>query len=97
MRVLAGLVRSEAHRTAGEAATDDSERLAAGWERRFIAEGERAAEMIRLYEELGFEVETEPVRGQDFSEDCLDCQVVAQGRFTVIYTRVVSSRPGVKS
>jgi len=69
-----------------------SERVAAGWEFRFVAEGKRAEEMIELYRELGFEVAADPVGGEVVGEgrdDCVACQELAADRFTAIYTRVV--------
>jgi hypothetical protein len=65
----------------------DPARAAAGWERRFVADGARAEEMIRLYRELGFEVETDPVRAEELTGPCEGCRVVALLRFQVVYTR----------
>lgn len=86
---LAGLLRLEAHRArAAEHGAADPARLADGWERRCVADGVRAAELLELYKELGFEVVADPVAGTDIGgEDCGDCQLVAMLRFRVIYTR----------
>lgn len=65
----------------------DPARIAAGWEPRFTARGERAREMVRLYQELGFEVVTDPVDARDRDEGCADCALPAQLRFVTIYTR----------
>lgn len=85
---LAGLIRVEAHRAMSEAAVrPDPVRLADGWERRFIAEGMRAAEMAELYEKLGFEVAVDPVRSEELAGECEACRVVALLAFKSIYTR----------
>jgi hypothetical protein len=65
----------------------DPKRLAEGWERRFVAEATRAAEMAELYRSLGYEVAADPVRPEDVGEECGECRLVAALRFTVIYTR----------
>ncbi|MEX2609764.1 MAG: hypothetical protein WEA24_07465 [Gemmatimonadota bacterium] len=86
---LAGLLRLEAHRArAAELGGADPARLADGWERRCVADGRRAAELMELYAELGFEVVADPVAGMEIGgEDCADCQLVAMLSFRVIYTR----------
>ena len=79
---------AEARRLAAESWLQaDPERLAEGWERRFVIEGARAADFLRLYESLGFEVIAEPVRADDAGEDCHDCRIVALLDFRMIYTR----------
>ena len=65
----------------------DPRRVAEGWERRFVADEARAAEMMRLYEELGFETVADPIRTEDVSDACGDCRLVAALRFKMIYTR----------
>jgi hypothetical protein len=57
-----------------------------GWERRFIAAGERLAESIALYRDLGFEVQVEPPTAEELLEACGDCQL-ALALFRVVYTR----------
>ena len=56
-----------------------------GWERRFVAFGERAEEAIQLYRDLGFEVVADPVQPDDMAAECTDCQLVTL--FRTIYTR----------
>jgi hypothetical protein len=81
--------QTEARRRAAESRLEaDPARLADGWERRFVIEGPRAADLVRLYESLGFEVVADPVRAEDAAEDCNDCRVVALLDFRMIYTRV---------
>jgi hypothetical protein len=85
---LQSLVQSEARRSLSASQIEaDPARLAEGWSRRFIIEGARAGEMIRLYEELGYEVCADPIRGETVSNDCVDCRLVMMLDFKMIYTR----------
>lgn len=85
---LGPIVEQEARRVLSERLTEgDPERLAEGWERRFIADPGRAREAIELYTQLGYEVLADPVRPEDLGEGCEDCVLVAALRFQVIYTR----------
>jgi hypothetical protein len=61
-----------------------------GWERRFIADPQRAQEVLELYRQAGFEVRAEPAIPDDLREECESCWLVKAGFFRVIYTR----RPG---
>jgi hypothetical protein len=63
------------------------ELVAQGWERRFMADPDRAEETTRLYEELGFEVRKEPVKTSELSDICSDCGLVACKTYVTIYTR----------
>ena len=74
----------------GAPVVPDPERLARGWERRFVVEGARVEEMLRLYRELGFQAEADPLRPADVDQACADCRLVAALRFQVIYTRPVT-------
>jgi len=85
---LSRMVRQEAHRVMSEAQlSPDPARLADGWERRFIADGDRADEAIRLYQELGFEVAADPITQEQMGGDCTDCQLLMLLKFRTIYTR----------
>jgi hypothetical protein len=85
---LLRLLRQEEHRVLSSAAlAADPARLAAGWERRFLADGPRAAEAVALYESLGFEVAADPLAGPDLPADCTDCQLATLLAFKTIYTR----------
>ena len=85
---LLRLVKEEEHRVLSSAAlAADPARLAAGWERRFLADGPRAAEAIAVYEALGFEVAADPLSGPDLPADCTDCQLATLLAFKTIYTR----------
>ena len=65
----------------------DPVRLAEGWERRFIAQGARLDEMMRLYEALGYEVVADPVSGGRSGVECEGCRLATQFEFKLIYTR----------
>lgn len=85
---LASLVRGEAVR--GEAAgriRPDPARLAAGWERRFVIERARAADLARLYEGMGLEVALDPVAPELLEDDCTDCRLVSALDYVTLYTR----------
>ena len=85
---LGPLVEQEARRFLSESQIEgDPQRIADGWERRFIADGRRAEEMMRLYSDLGFEVCADPVSPNEVGEDCDDCQLLAALQFKIIYTR----------
>ena len=58
-----------------------------GWERRFVADGHRAAEVVELYRQLGFEARLEPVHPSDIPDGCTDCQLVLLFQFKTVYTR----------
>lgn len=74
----------------GAGGAPDPARLQEGWEYRFVQQGERAEEMIRLYRELGFEVASDPVPGGGGAGGCTDCFAGTRLEFRSIYTR----RPG---
>ena len=85
---LLRLLREEEHRVLSAAAlAADPARLAAGWQRRFLADGPRAAEAVALYESLGYEVEAVALSGADLPDDCTDCQLATLLAFKTIYTR----------
>jgi len=58
-----------------------------GWERRFIADPQRAEEVLELYRQAGFEVRAEPAVPDDIREECESCWLVKAGFFRAIYTR----------
>ncbi|GIX49357.1 MAG: hypothetical protein KatS3mg131_3568 [Candidatus Tectimicrobiota bacterium] len=60
---------------------------AAGWQRRFIADPERAREAIALYEALGYEVHAEPLTPAELGPACRDCQLLACRQYVTLYTR----------
>jgi len=90
---LSHLVRQEAQRVLSEAQlSPDPARLAAGWERRFIGDGPRVEEAMRLYEELGFEVCADPLQPEALAGECEDCQLLMLLKFKTIYTRAPQGR-----
>ena len=90
---LSQLVQAEAHRVLSQAQlAPDPTRAAEGWERRFIADAERAAEAVRLYQELGYEVCADPLRPDDLTGECGDCRLLMLLQFKTIYTRSVQRR-----
>lgn len=90
---LTRLVEAEAHRAFTEAQlAGDPTLLAAGWERRFVADRRRAEEALELYRTLGFEVRAEPVAPELIGDECSDCQLVVQRWFVMIYTRRPKAR-----
>ena len=90
-RELGFLVEAEARRALSEAQLEgDPQRIADGWERRFIADRPRAEEAIELYTGLGYEVCADPIMREELADDCEDCLLVAQLRFVTIYTRRVT-------
>jgi hypothetical protein len=88
IEALGSIVGQEARRVLSEAQlAPDPTRLAEGWERRFIADGQRAEEMMALYRELGFEVCADPVTPEQVGDDCADCRLLMLLEFKTIYTR----------
>jgi len=82
------IVSTEAKRALSAAQVEaDPSRVADGWERRFIADGPRAEEMMQLYRALGYEVVADPIRPEQLGNDCEDCRVLIQLAFRMIYTR----------
>ncbi|HEY5669724.1 MAG TPA: hypothetical protein VIS10_06970 [Anaerolineales bacterium] len=65
----------------------DPRLVAEGWERRFMADADRAKEAVELYQSLGFEVLTEEVKPTELSDLCLDCQLVVCRYYVTVYTR----------
>jgi hypothetical protein len=65
----------------------DPQRTAEGWERRFLADPDRAREAIALYEKLGYEVCADPVDATILGAHCDDCALASMMHFMMIYTR----------
>lgn len=85
---LASIVRSEALRAdAEDRIQPDPVRLAAGWERRFVIERARAADLVALYEQGGFEVATDPVPPELLADECTDCKLVSLMQYVQVYVR----------
>jgi hypothetical protein len=84
-----GFGRGDRVRAESQAVTTepDPERIAQGWELRFVVEGLRAESLVQLYESLGFEACADPLRPDLLPEDCHDCRVAIALGFRAIYTR----------
>jgi hypothetical protein len=65
----------------------DPSLVAEGWERRFTADTQRAAEAQELYSQLGYEVRLEPLHPGEFHDDCNDCHSSMASKFKTVYTR----------
>jgi hypothetical protein len=78
---------TDAHHNTETGAQPDPRLIAAGWERRFVADPVRAREAITLYKSLGFEVHTESLKPTEFGPQCGDCQLIACHTYVTIYTR----------
>ena len=61
------------------------------WERRFVADPERAREAAEIYRQAGFDVRVETEIPEDLRDECTDCWLVKAGFFRVIYTRHAGS------
>ena len=72
---------------AGIDVIDDPELLSSGWVRRNVADSDRLDELIELYETLGLEVVSRPLKRADFQERCHGCAARACRAYRVIYTR----------
>lgn len=58
-----------------------------GWTFRFIASGARLWEMVKAYEDTGFEVHLEPVRPEDLEGPCRQCIEAEPETVYAVYTR----------
>lgn len=65
----------------------DPQLTAAGWERRFMADGARLSEYLELYQSLGYEVRAEKVPPEAIGPECGDCRLVICRQFVTVYTR----------
>jgi hypothetical protein len=65
----------------------DPELLRAGWSRRFVVAPPRLAEVVELYESLGYEVCAAPVTAGELRAGCDSCPA-AQHLFRTLYTRM---------
>ena len=65
----------------------DPELVADGWERRFMADPQRAEEAQSIYDELGFEVLAVTIKPSELSVLCGDCRLATCQAYVTIYTR----------
>jgi len=66
---------------------DDAELTAAGWERRFLADPDRAREALELYTLLGYEVLAHKLTPAEFGPMCAQCPASSCLSYVMIYTR----------
>ncbi len=65
--------------------TREEELKKEGWEKRFTIDEPRLSEMVKQYQEIGFEVLVDPVDA--LSEECTTCITNSIDRYRTIYTR----------
>ncbi len=65
----------------------NAELIADGWERRFATNPDQMEDTVRLYNELGYEVRSEPISPSELSAACGDCRLVTCQTYVTIYTR----------
>ncbi len=70
---------------------------AAGWQRRYLADAERAREAVELYSSLGYEVRAEQLEPEDFGPQCGECSLTVCRSYVLIYTRKHSQGPETAS
>ncbi len=73
--------------TASVGVPADPALLAEGWQRRHLAGPERAAESVKLYESMGFEVLAQKLGVSDLGDGCAHCSSVICSSYVLIYTR----------
>ncbi len=71
----------------------DTPESLAGWQRRFVADRERAHELSELYARAGFEVRVTTTIPEDFGESCAACPLVHLGLLRIVYTRRKGETP----
>ncbi len=93
-RPLSSIVRGEAVRAEAESRIQpDPARVADGWERRFVIERARAADLVALYEASGYEVAVDAVAPELLEDECVDCRLVLHLAYVQVYTRRGRIRP----
>jgi len=58
-----------------------------GWQRRYLADPDRANEAAESYRELGFEVRIERLTPDHFGPQCQSCAQTICSSYVMIYTR----------
>lgn len=58
-----------------------------GWERQTTTDEPRLSELVKLYEELGFQVMLRPISRDELGQECQECYLAEPERFRTIYTR----------
>ena len=57
-----------------------------GWERKGIYDEPRLSEVVKMYEEIGFEVNIAPTQLEELS-GCTDCMKANIWQYKTVYTR----------
>jgi hypothetical protein len=65
----------------------DPKLLAEGWQRRHLADANRAEEAVELYRSMGYEVRVETLTPDDFGPQCAQCALAGCRACVLIYTR----------
>ncbi len=60
---------------------------AEGWEKRYLAETDRAKEAVAMYSSLGYEVKEHKIQPDEFNFACGECPSVVCRTYVMIYTR----------
>ncbi len=66
--------------------TQEDELISQGWQKRSTLDEPRLTEMIRTYEEIGYEVHLEPFQA-DQTPDCTECMKSPLIQCKTIYTK----------
>ncbi len=75
----------------------DPKLVAAGWVRRHLADPDRAAESVELYESMGFEVKEQTLTPADFGAGCQQCLFSNGTAYVEIYTRKKDNQDDAES
>ncbi len=75
----------------------DPKLIAAGWVRKHLADADRAAESVDLYESMGFEVKARKLTPADFGAGCQDCASTVCKSYVLIYTRKKENQDDAES
>jgi hypothetical protein len=70
----------------GRKGTSGERLKAKGWERQNTIDEPRLSELVKMYEDLGFEVHLEPLHRDELGE-CDQCMKAEPGRYKTIYIR----------
>ena len=66
--------------------TDKEELSNEGWKKRSTNDEPRLSELVKMYEEIGFEVLSVPF-DPDEEPGCFECMKISPQRYQTIYTR----------
>jgi len=66
--------------------TPEEKLISEGWQKKATYDDPRLAEMVKMYEEIGFDVHLEPFNA-DNEDGCTGCMELFPEQFKTIYTR----------